>query len=74
MPIEVKAKNGTSKSLRTLIASETYADVKFGIKFCAGNIGCDRNIVTVPYYLAFLLRRVLRTWDETGFPEGLDVS
>lgn len=74
VPIEVKAKNGTSKSLRTLIASESYPDVKFGIKFCAGNIGCDRSIVTAPYYLAFLLRRVLRAWDEAGFPEGLGVS
>lgn len=39
IPVEVKAKNGTAKSMRTLISSEKYADIHCGIKFTGGNIG-----------------------------------
>ena len=39
VPVEVKSTNGRSKSLRTLIESEHYPDIKFGIKLVNGNIG-----------------------------------
>ena len=39
IPVEAKAKNGTAKSMRTLISSEKYADIHYGIKFTVGNIG-----------------------------------
>ena len=35
IPVEVKATNGTARSLRTLIASNHYPDIQFGIKFYA---------------------------------------
>lgn len=59
LPVEVKATNGRSKSLRTLIESDKYPDIKRGIKLCKGNIGFENNIFTFPYYTAFLLRRVV---------------
>ncbi len=59
IPVEVKANNGRSKSLRTLIESEKYADISYGIKLCAGNIGVSDNIYTFPYFCAFLLKRYL---------------
>lgn len=59
IPIEVKAKNGTAKSLRTLINSESYNDIHCGIKFTGGNIGYANNIYTFPYFCAFLLKRYL---------------
>ena len=59
IPIEVKAKNGTAKSIRTLINSEKYGDIRFGIKFTGGNIGFSNDIYTFPYFCAFLLKRYL---------------
>ena len=60
VPIEVKAKGGTSKSLRTLIASSAYPDISFGIKLCAGNVGESNDIFTFPYFCSFLVRQYLR--------------
>lgn len=59
IPVEVKAQSGTAKSLRTLIASDKYSDIKFGIKFSKNNIGYSDNIFTFPYFCAFLLKRYL---------------
>lgn len=66
IPVEVKSKNGTAKSLRTLIASDSYPDIRFGIKLTAGNIGSSNGIFTAPYFTTFLLRRLLKTFDEDG--------
>ena len=59
IPVEVKATNGTAKSLATLIDSEKYADIKYGIKFIKGNIGYNDKFYTFPYFCAFLLKRYL---------------
>lgn len=63
VPVEVKAVNGRSKSLRTLIESERYPDIRCGIKLTGGNIGYSDNIYTFPYFCAFLLRRYLKEND-----------
>lgn len=60
VPVEVKAKRGTAKSLRTLLQSEKYPDVQWGIKFTAGNIGTNEEIYTFPYFCAFLLKDYLK--------------
>jgi len=60
LPVEVKATNGTAKSLRTLIKSNSYPDIKYGIKFTSGNIGYSDNIYTFPYFCAFLLKDYLK--------------
>lgn len=60
IPVEVKARNGNSKSLRTLIKSDSYPDIHFGIKLIDGNIGVEGNIRTLPHYLVFLLRDYLK--------------
>lgn len=59
IPVEVKAKNGTAKSMRTLISGEKYPDIRFGIKFTGGNIGYSDQVYTFPYFCAFLLKRYL---------------
>ncbi|MCR0269863.1 DUF4143 domain-containing protein [[Clostridium] innocuum] len=59
IPVEVKASNGTARSLRTLINSDHYPDIQFGIKFISGNIGLNNNIYTFPYFCAFLLKKYL---------------
>ena len=60
VPVEVKAGNNRSKSLQTLIASDKYSDIQFGIKLCHANIGYQNEVYTFPYFCAFLLKRFLK--------------
>lgn len=62
VPVEVKAANSQSKSLRSLISSESYPDITFGIKFINGNIGNDDSILTFPHFCAFLIKRFLKEY------------
>ena len=39
VPVEVKAKNGKAKSMKTLISSNRYSDIRYGIKLSINNIG-----------------------------------
>lgn len=59
VPVEVKATNNHAKSLKTLIASDKYADIQYGIKLCLGNVGYSDHIYTFPYFCAFLLKQYL---------------
>lgn len=59
VPVEVKAGNASAKSLQTLIKSEKYPDIKWGIKLVDGNIGYRNDVLTLPYFCAFLLKRYL---------------
>lgn len=60
VPVEVKSKKGRSKSLRSLLDSEAYEDISFGIKLDRGNIGFERDIYTFPYFCTFLLKKWLK--------------
>ena len=62
IPVEVKAKDGKTKSMRSLIASEHYPDIRFGIKLSQGNVGHEDRVYTFPYFCAFLLRRMLKAF------------
>lgn len=66
VPIEVKSENGRAKSLKTLIESKKYPDIRFGVKLINGNIGFSNNVYSFPYYCAFLLKKFLKnkTFDE----------
>ncbi|MBT1173189.1 ATP-binding protein [Bifidobacterium sp. MA2] len=68
VPIEVKARKGTAKSMRTLIASDSYPEIRFGIKLSAGNIGSSEHVFSAPYFTTFLMRRLLRAYDEGDAP------
>ena len=58
--MEVKATNGMAKSLRTMLKSDSYPDIKYGIKLISGNIGYSDYIYTFPYFCAFLLKDYLK--------------
>ncbi|MGN1076358.1 MAG: DUF4143 domain-containing protein, partial [Candidatus Enteromonas sp.] len=60
VPVEVKANAGKSKSLQTLISSNKYPDIAFGIKLSANNIGYSERVYTLPYFCTFLLKRWLK--------------
>ncbi|MCD8307682.1 MAG: ATP-binding protein [Clostridia bacterium] len=59
VPIEVKAQNNQSKSLATLINSQDYKEITYGMKFIRGNIGYENNIITFPHFCAFLTKEFL---------------
>lgn len=62
IPVEVKAGNTATASLCRLTnsAKGTYPDIRFGVKFCMGNVGFNGHFYTFPYYTAFLLKRFLK--------------
>ena len=64
VPVEVKSTNGSAKSLRTLISSNSYPDVKFGLKLTAGNIGFKENVFSMPYFASFLVKKLLAEFDK----------
>lgn len=60
VPIEVKAENNRSKSLRTLIERDVYKDIHWGIKLVNGNVGFENRILTLPQWCAFKLPEIVR--------------
>ncbi len=54
--IEVKAKTGNSKSLRTVLNYKEKYDVKSALKVGDYNIGDSNGILTLPFYTAFLIK------------------
>ncbi len=65
-PVEVKATNGRSKSLRTLIQSDRYPDIQSGFKFALANIGMANDVITFPYFCAFLLKQYMEAQQNKG--------
>ena len=59
VPVEVKANTEQSKSLRTLIDSDKYPEITWGIKFAKANVGFANSILTLPHWTAFLLDRLI---------------
>ena len=60
IPVEVKANDNSTLSLKKLIESNNYKDIKYGIKLCNKNIGFNGEFYTFPYFLTFLLKRYIR--------------
>lgn len=58
LPLEIKAKTGRAKSIKSVISSLEYPISK-GIKFMDCNIGYKDDILTLPWFLSFLLKRFL---------------
>lgn len=59
IPIDVKARDGSSKAMLNLIRDNKIDDIKYGIKLAEKNIGFKNNVYTFPYFLSFLLKRYL---------------
>ncbi len=60
IPVEVKANDNSTVSLNTMIDSENYKDIKYGIKLCNKNIGFNGKFYTFPYFMTFLLKRYIK--------------
>lgn len=59
IPVEVKASDNASSSLNNLIKSNSYKDIKYGIKLCNKNIGFNDKFYTFPHFMTFMLKRFL---------------
>lgn len=59
VPVEVKANNNATASLKNLIDKEKYSDIHYGIKLCANNVGFNGKFYTFPYFCTFLLKRYM---------------
>ena len=59
VPVEVKASDKATISLRNLIDKEQYSDIHYGIKLSSNNIGFNDKFYTFPYFCAFLLKRYM---------------
>lgn len=59
IPVEVKANDGATPSLKNLITKPQYGDIKYGIKLGYKNVGFNGSFYTFPYFLTFLLKRWL---------------
>ena len=53
---QVKAVNGNAKSTKTILAHYEKYHVKSAIKLGDYNVGYKDNLLTLPHYMAFLLR------------------
>ncbi len=60
IPIEVKANDESTPSLKALIVKDTYQDIHYGIKLANKNIGFNGKFYTIPYFLTFMLKRFLK--------------
>lgn len=63
IPVEVKANTNQAKSMKQLIRSKSYPDIRHGIKFTKGNIGIVEDIITFPYFCTFLLKKYMENQD-----------
>lgn len=59
IPVEVKANDGPTISLKNLIEKDKYPDIKYGIKLGNKNTGFNGEFYTFPDFLTFLLKRFL---------------
>lgn len=57
-PVECKATTGNAKSLQTVLRHPEHYHVANAIKLGDYNVGRDGSILTLPFYMAFLLTEV----------------
>lgn len=53
--VEVKSTSGNVKSAKTVLEDKDTYGVDQCVKFCDRNVGRDGEVLTLPYYMAFLL-------------------
>ena len=54
--LEVKAKSGKAKSLKTVLKNKNVYHVNHAIKFGKYNVGREEEVFTIPLYMGFLIK------------------
>jgi hypothetical protein len=57
--IEVKAKSGKAKSLRTVLKNKNIYHINNAIKLGKYNVGRESEVLTIPLYMGFLVKDTL---------------
>ena len=57
--IEVKAKSGKAKSLRTVLKNKDIYHINNAIKLGKYNVGRESEVLTIPLYMGFLVKETL---------------
>ena len=57
--IEVKAKSGKAKSLRTVLKNIHIYHIDNAIKLGRYNVGREEEVLTIPLYMGFLVKDTL---------------
>ena len=57
-PVECKARTGNAKSLQTVLKNPDHYHVCHAIKLGDYNVGRNGQVLTIPFYMAFLLTEV----------------
>ena len=55
IPVEIKAEQGNTKSLKTVMKNKDIYHIDYAIKLGNYNVGEENNILTLPLYMGFLL-------------------
>ena len=66
IPVEVKANDSATASLNKLIGDGKFSDIRYGIKLANRNIGFNGKFYTIPYFLAFMLKRFINDRQAAG--------
>ena len=69
VPIEIKANKGSARSLNAVIGDKKISEIKYGIKFSNNNIGVANNVLTLPFFTLFMLKRVITNMKDSKFEE-----
>ena len=69
VPIEIKANKGSARSLNAVIGDKRIDEIKCGIKFSNNNIGVANNVLTLPFFTLFMLKRVITNMKDSKFEE-----
>ena len=56
MVLEIKAKSGKTKSLRTVLKNKNVYHINNAIKLGKYNAGREEEVLTVPLYMGFLIK------------------
>ena len=56
MVLEVKAKSGKTKSLKTVLNNKNVYHINNAIKLGQYNVGREENMLTIPLYMGFLIK------------------
>ena len=54
--LEVKAKSGKTKSLKTVLKNKNVYHVNNAIKLGKYNVGREEEVLTIPLYMGFLIK------------------
>lgn len=68
--LEVKAKSGRAKSMRTVLNNKNIYNVRSAIKLGKYNVGREGDVLTIPLYMGFLIKDSLV---DTSIPD-IDLS